>query len=114
MNTHFKCRNEGHPLSRIGQEMMDSTVQNEKSFHRFAVHVGEATAVLTYKQEGDTLYLIHTEVPAAMEGKGIGGQLAKAGLEYARQNGLKVVPRCPFVASYLQRHPEYQGLVRPE
>jgi hypothetical protein len=92
---------------------MDSAVQNEKTFHRFTVHLDGATALLAYKEEGGTLYLIHTEVPAAMEGKGIGGQLAKAGLEYARQNGLKVVARCPFVTSYLQRHPEYQDLVAP-
>jgi predicted GNAT family acetyltransferase len=90
---------------------MDSAVQNEKSYHRFAVHLGDATAVLAYKEEGDTIYLVHTEVPAEMEGKGTGGQLAKAALNYARENGLKVVARCPFVTSYLQRHPEYQDLV---
>lgn len=93
---------------------MDSQVQHEKNFHRFAVHLGEATAVLAYKEEGDTIYLVHTEVPAEMEGKGIGGQLAKAALNYARQSSLKVVARCPFVASYLQRHPEYQDLVGSE
>ncbi len=92
---------------------MDSQVQQEKTFHRFAVHLDGATALLAYKQEGDTLYLVHTEVPAAMEGKGIGGQLAKAALNYARENRLKVVARCPFVVSYLQRHPEYQDLVAP-
>ncbi|MFZ0707900.1 MAG: GNAT family N-acetyltransferase [Candidatus Korobacteraceae bacterium] len=90
---------------------MDSQVQHEKNFHRFALHLGEATAMLTYKEEGDTIYLVHTEVPAEMEGKGIGGQLAKAALNYARENGLKVVARCPFVASYLQRHPEYNDLL---
>jgi predicted GNAT family acetyltransferase len=93
---------------------MDSAVQNEQSFHRFAVHVGEATAMLAYKQEGDTIYLVHTEVPASMEGQGIGGKLAKAGLDYARENSLKVVARCPFVASYVQRHPEYSDLVVPD
>ncbi len=93
---------------------MDTQIQNEKNFHRFAVHLGDATALLAYKEQGDTIYLVHTEVPAEMEGKGIGGQLAKAALNYARDNGLKVVARCPFVASYLQRHPEYQDLVRPE
>jgi predicted GNAT family acetyltransferase len=89
-------------------------VTQEPSFRRFAVHLDSATAVLTYKEEGDKIYLIHTEVPAEMGGKGIGGRLAKAGLDYARENGLQVVARCPFVASYLQRHPEYQDLVRAE
>ena len=90
---------------------MNSQVQHEKSAQRFAVELDGATAVLSYKEEGDTIYLVHTEVPAEMEGKGIGGQLAKTALNYARENHLKVVPRCPFVASYVQRHPEYQDLV---
>ncbi len=92
---------------------MDSQVQHEETFHRFAVHLGEATALLAYKEEGDTIYLVHTEVPAEMEGKGIGGQLAKAALNYAREKKLKVVARCPFVVGYLQRHPEYSDLVVP-
>lgn len=92
---------------------MDSQVQHEKNFHRFAVHLDGATALLAYKEEGDSIYLVHTEVPAAMEGQGIGGQLAKAALNYARENHLKVVARCPFVTSYLQRHPEYQDLLAP-
>jgi hypothetical protein len=57
------------------------------------------------------LSLVHTEVPAELEGHGIGGRLAKAGLEFARQENLKVVPSCPFVAAYIRRHPEYLELV---
>jgi len=90
---------------------MDTAVTHEPDFHRFAVHLDGATALLTYKQQAGTITLVHTEVPPAMEGKGIGGQLAKTALNYARENHLKVVPRCPFVASYVQRHPEYQDLV---
>ncbi len=90
---------------------METEVQHEPTFHRFALHLDGATAVLNYKQEGDTITLVHTEVPAAMEGKGIGGHLAKAALNYARENHLKVVARCPFVSSYLQRHPEYNDLL---
>ena len=50
-------------------------------------------------------------MPAALEGRGIGGALAKAGLEFARANHLQVVPLCPFVRSYIERKPEYQPLV---
>jgi hypothetical protein len=90
---------------------LDTVVQHEPSFHRFAVHLEGQTAVLAYRHEGNTIFFVHTEVPSEMEGKGIGGQLAKAGLNYAREHQLKVVPRCPFVSSYLQRHPEYRDLV---
>jgi len=51
-------------------------------------------------------------VPPAFEGKGIGGKLARTGLEYAKAKGFSVVPRCPFIATYIERHPEYAGLVK--
>jgi predicted GNAT family acetyltransferase len=55
--------------------------------------------------------LLHTEVPAALRGRGIAGTLAKTGLEYARDNNLKVDVMCPLVANYLSKHPEFQDLV---
>jgi predicted GNAT family acetyltransferase len=90
---------------------MDNTVRHEPDFHRFRVESDGRDAILMYLRSGDTMVFTHTEVPAEMEGQGVGGQLAKAGLQYARENALTVVPRCPFVTSYLNRHPEYQDLV---
>jgi predicted GNAT family acetyltransferase len=57
------------------------------------------------------LELIHTEVPEPLSGRGIASRLAHAALVYARENGLRVIPTCPFVRSYLERHPEFQELV---
>ena len=91
-----------------------STVMHDQSFHRFRVETESGTALLTYRLEGNTIYFVHTDVPVALEGQGIGGQLAKAGLEYARENGLRIVARCPFVAGYLKRHPEYADLVKDQ
>ncbi len=54
----------------------------------------------------------HTEVPAAVEGQGIGSRLIRGALEAARAQGLQVVPRCSFVSAYLARHPEFNELVR--
>ena len=54
----------------------------------------------------------HTGVPTALEGRGIGSALAKAGLEYAQAEGLAVVPLCSFIRAYIDRKPEYQPLVR--
>jgi predicted GNAT family acetyltransferase len=50
-------------------------------------------------------------VPAKLEGKGIGNALAAAALDYARSEGLRVVPRCEFIAAFIRRHREYQDLV---
>ena len=72
------------------------------------------TAVLQYKLRPGRIALLHTEVPKELEGHGIGGRLAQAGLEYAAAQGLKVAPLCPFVASYIKRHREFVDLVAEE
>lgn len=79
---------------------------------RFEVVVGGETAVLDYSVSNDRIRFVHTGVPPALEGQGIGSRLARAGLEYAQREGLTVVPQCPFIRSYIDRHPEYRGLLR--
>lgn len=70
------------------------------------------SAVLEYRLNGDTITFTHTGVPAALEGRGIGSQLAHAGLEYARENSFKVISACWFVTGYIDRHKEYQPLLK--
>jgi len=77
---------------------------------RFEIQVGEDLAELLYQRDGDAIVFHHTFVPPALEGQGIGSQLAQAGLEYAKTNSLRVIPLCSFVESYIRRHPEYQSL----
>lgn len=79
---------------------------------RFEIQVGSELAELLYQRDGDMIIFHHTFVPPALEGQGIGSQLAKTGLEYAKANSLRVVPVCSFVEAYIRRHPEYQPLVR--
>ena len=88
------------------------TVVHDEDGHRFTVGGDGAAAELTYRMTGNQMVFLHTEVPPEMEGRGIGSALAKAGLEYAREQGKEVVPLCPFVRSYIERKPEYQPLVR--
>ncbi len=86
-------------------------VKNKTDQKRFVVEADGLTAYLEYERRDPYLVLIHTEVPPELEGRGIGSALARAGLEYARAHGLKVIVECDFVQSYLQRHPEYQDLI---
>lgn len=87
-------------------------VQHDPQRHRFFLEVSGGTAELTYRELGDgTLDLLHTGVPDAAAGQGIGGKLAKAAFTWARQNGVRVVPTCPFVRKWLERHPDEQDLV---
>lgn len=65
------------------------------------------------KKDG-RIVLSHTEVPKAMEGQGVGSKLAKAAFAYAKENELKVMPLCPFMASYVRRHrDEYASMLAP-
>jgi predicted GNAT family acetyltransferase len=68
-------------------------------------------AYLEYTLAGKILQLIHSEVPNALRGRGLGSELAHAALEWAREQGLKVDVICPSVAAYLETHPEYADLV---
>jgi len=80
---------------------------------RFEVRSKENVAFLQYEVSGNSINILHTEVPRALEGKGLGGRLARAALEFARESGLKVVPFCSFVGGYIRKHPEYLPLVDP-
>jgi predicted GNAT family acetyltransferase len=68
-------------------------------------------AAIAFRVRGSELSLIHTEVPEALRRKGLADALAHAALEYARTHQLTVRPICPFVSSYIRRHPSYQSLV---
>jgi hypothetical protein len=89
-------------------------VTNNEAESRYELDVEGQMAVLGYHRRGGTIYLTHTEVPEALEGKGIGSRIVKHALDQARASGEKVAPWCPFVRAYIDRHPEYEELVAPE
>ena len=91
----------------------DLTIENNEDRHRFEARIGEQIAVLEYTRATGLIVYNHTEVPRNLEGQGIASQLAEAALEFARNEGLKIMPLCPYVASYIRRHPEYKELLRP-
>lgn len=78
---------------------------------RFEVSIEGHLAALDYRLRNGRIVFTHTGVPSSLEGRGIGSALARAGLEYASQSDLKVIPLCPFVRSYIDRYQQYQDLV---
>ena len=88
-------------------------VVNNEAEHRFEARLGDATAFTEYRLHEGALILPHTVVPDEFAGKGVGSQLAKAVLGWAREQGLEVVPTCPFIAGYITKHPEWHDLVVP-
>ena len=88
-------------------------VSDNKAEQRYEANVDGGLAYAEYQPAGeDTLIFTHTEVPQESEGEGVGSALVKAALDDVRAQGMQVVPQCPFVATYIERHPEYADLVK--
>lgn len=87
-------------------------VKHNLAENRFQVEIESNLAVLEYKLEADTIVFTHTGVPDELGGRGLGSELVRAGLDYARAQGLRVHPLCSFVASYIEKKPEYQDLLK--
>jgi uncharacterized protein len=85
-------------------------VVNNREGHQFEIRVEDDVARLKYAIRGRTIELIHTEVPARLGGQGLGNELARASLEFAREQSLRVIPTYPFVRAFLKRHDEYTKL----
>src|ERR1700691_1380325 len=84
----------------------DDAVVDDSAGSRFVVREGGAEAELLYVIEGDRMLLVHTEVPAAWGGRGIGGRLVRSALSPAQPNSLTRVRWCPFARRWLQEHPD--------
>ncbi len=88
-----------------------SGVQDNEARHQFELAVDGHVALAAYRLKPDVITFTHTEVPKELGGRGIGSQLAKGALDQVRARGLKVVPLCPFIKAYIEKHPEYQDLL---
>lgn len=91
--------------------MTTPAIIHDVDHSRFTADTGHGEATLEYMRDRKRIIFTHTGVPPEAEGQGIGAALARAGLDYARSEGFTVRPMCPFIASYVERHPEYQDLV---
>jgi predicted GNAT family acetyltransferase len=83
-----------------------SQVTNNQAASRFELQADGGLAELTYRRNGKRLVLMHTEVPVELEGRGLGGILVSAAVDYAALEGMTVVPLCPFASGWLERHPD--------
>lgn len=97
---------------RLEGSIMSEIVHDEHA-SRFETRIDGTAAYAEYRREGGTLTFTHTIVPPELEGQGVGTELVRAGLAGARAAGLKVIPACPFVARYIERHPEEADLLDP-
>jgi predicted GNAT family acetyltransferase len=90
----------------------DANVEHDPKRNRFVARFPEGDAELAYvRVAAGTLDLTHTFVPPALRGRGIAEALVRAALAHARQQHLKLIPTCPYVARWLDRHPQERELV---
>jgi predicted GNAT family acetyltransferase len=84
-------------------------VVDNRASSQFEIDLDGQLAYLMYRRDGERLILIHTEVPPALEGRGIGGQLVTAAMDEAAEQHLTVVPLCEFAQGWLEGHPAVAG-----
>ena len=93
---------------------MEHTVTHNPEQNVFFVEHDGETAYLSYQQLPDgTLDYAHTYTPNEVRGLGIASAIIRYALDYARENDIRIIPSCPFVESYIDRHSEYADLVAP-
>ena len=93
--------------------MANFDITHNQQNMRFEVLVDGEKAFLEYRMKGNDIAFMHTEVPETLSGKGIASALAVYAFKYAKDNNLPVIVYCPFVKTFLKRHPEYNVQLDP-
>lgn len=90
-------------------EKLEVVNNTEKSQFEIPLEDGDI-GLVEYKINGKNIIFTHTEVPPKYEGMGVGSKLARHVMDFARDEGLKVQPLCPFINAYVRRHKEYHNI----
>jgi len=87
-------------------------VAHNEAEHRFETWIDGYLSKLDYIRDGKNFVITHVGVFPELRGQGIAGKIVEVGLEYAKENSLRVVPMCSYAAAYIRRHPEYAELTK--
>ena len=94
---------------------LELDVRDNPQRSRYEALVGtDVAGFAAYRDSAGVRVFTHTQVDDDYEGHGVGSRLARAALDDVRTKGMQIVARCPFIAEWVQRHPDYQDLVRPQ
>jgi predicted GNAT family acetyltransferase len=100
--------------TRLPTERPPLAIHDVPDRHRYEARLGETgrlAAILSYEASETWVALLHTEVQDGFEGQGIGSHLVQWVIDDLRARGLSVIPRCPFVVAWLERHPEEHDIL---
>ncbi len=93
---------------------METTVRDVPEESRYEIRDGDRVlGFAAYQRRGDTTVFTHTEVDPDAGQDGVGSRLVRAALDDVRSKGGSVVPQCPFVRGWIERHQDYADLVVP-
>ncbi|MBB4772438.1 GNAT family N-acetyltransferase [Actinomadura livida] len=92
---------------------IDINVTRSPARRRYEAIVGDTTVAgfIDYEETSELIVLTHTEVAPAYEGQGVASTLARAALDEIRERNLKALVICPYIITWLRKHPEYQPLL---
>jgi predicted GNAT family acetyltransferase len=93
---------------------MNNAVSKNPAQHRYELAVDGNVAATYYEIADGVITFVHTEVPPELGGKGVGSKLVKGALDQVRTDGLKVIAKCPFVKGWIDKHPDYADLLKPQ
>jgi uncharacterized protein len=92
-------------------DISSAQVVHNSLAQQFELRVGDLLSLLQYRVAGAKMIIFHTEVPPAVQNRGLAERMTKAALEFARAENLKIEPRCPYTAAFLRQHREYSDLL---
>jgi predicted GNAT family acetyltransferase len=92
--------------------MSEASVRDNREANQYEIVVDDKVAGLVqYKRDGDVVNMVHTEIDDAYEGQGLGSKLARGALDLVRADGGKVIPSCPFIKGWIDKHEDYADLL---
>ena len=89
-------------------------VRHNAAANRYEAEVEGHLAVAEYVRDRGRVIFTHTFVPPELRGRGIAEKIVRTALDETGRAGFKIVPQCSFVARFIERHPEYQHLIKPD
>ena len=92
------------------QDKAATVIRHDADDRRFSTVVEGSKGFIEYERVDDVMVLTHTIVPKEIGGRGIAGQLVRAALDFAREQGLRVRPDCSYADAWMRRHPDYDAL----
>lgn len=101
---------QGKAAAGSGDHDAATVIRHDADDRRFSTIVDRHKAFVEYERVDDVLVVTHTWVPKEIGGRGIAGQLVRAALDFAREQGLKVRPECSYADGWMRRHPDYDAL----